>query len=97
MDSIKDIIPQVVEKMARERGQHVGEQDALERAWQDILEQQELKHVKLVGPREGNLLVSVDSPAWLYHLRMRKAKILKQLQEKIPEIKDITFKVGEHK
>ena len=94
MDSIKDIIPQVVEKMARQRG---GEQGALEQAWQDVLEKQELKHVKLVGPRDGNLLVSVDSPARAYHLRMRKTKILKQLREKIPEIKDITFKVSDQK
>ncbi len=94
MDSIKDIIPQVIDKMARQRG---GEQGALEQVWQDVLEKYELKHVTLVGPRDGNLLVSVDSPARAYHLRMRKAKILKQLREKIPEIKDITFKVSEHK
>jgi len=94
MDSIKDIIPQVVEKMARQRA---GEQGALEQAWQDVLEKHDLKHVRLVGPRDGNLLVSVDSPARAYHLRMRKARILKQLQEKIPGIKDITFKVSEQK
>ncbi len=94
MDSIKDIIPQVVERMVRQRA---GEQGALEQAWQDALEGQDLKHVKLIGPRDGNLLVSVDSPARAYHLRLRKTKILKQLQKKIPEIKDITFKVGEHR
>ncbi len=94
MDSIKDIIPQVIEKMARQRG---GEQGALEQAWQGILGEQELKHVRLGGQRNGNLLVSVDSPARLYHLRMRKSKILRQLREKIPEIKDITFKVSEQK
>lgn len=94
MDSIKDIIPQVVEKIIRQRA---GEQEALEQAWQGVLEKQELKYVKLVGPRDGNLLVSVDSPARAYHLRVRKAKILKQLQEKIPEIKDIIFKVSEQK
>jgi len=43
------------------------------------------------------LLVSVDSPARLYHLRTRKAAILRQLREKAPEIKDIIFKVGEQK
>lgn len=97
MDSIKDIIPRVVENMVRSRDQRTGDPGALEKAWQDILEKPELKHTKLVGPRDGNLLVLVDSPAWLYHLRMRKAKILKQLLEKMPEIKEITFKVGEHK
>jgi len=94
MDSIKDIIPQVVEKMARQRA---GEQGALEQAWKDVLAKQGLKHVTLVGPRDGSLLVSVDSPARLYHLRTRKAAILRQLREKVPEIKDIIFKVGEQK
>lgn len=94
MDSIKDIIPQVVEKIIRQRA---GEQGALEQAWLDVLEKQDIKHVKLGGLRDGNLLVSVDSPARAYHLRMRKAKILKQLQEKIPGIRDIMFKVGEQK
>lgn len=94
MDSIKDIIPKVVEKIIRQRA---GEQGALEQAWLDVLEKQDIKHVKLGGLRDGNLLVSVDSPARAYHLRMRKAKILKQLQEKIPGIKDIMFKVGEQK
>lgn len=97
MDSIKDIIPRVVEDMARSRDHRTGDPGALQRAWQDILEKSELKHTKLVGPRNGNLLVSVDSPAWLYHLRMRKAKILKKLREKMPEIKEITLKVGAHK
>lgn len=94
MDSIKDIIPQVVEKIIRQRA---GEQGALEQAWLDVLEKQDIKHVKLGGLRDGNLLVSVDSPARAYHLRMRKAKILKQLQEKIPGIRDIMFKVSEQK
>ncbi len=94
MDSIKDIIPRVIEKMARERGQHVGERDTLEQAWQDILGKQDSRHTRLRGYRNGDLLVLVNSPARLYHLRMRKAKILKQLHEKIPAIKNITFKVG---
>ena len=97
MDSIKDIIPRVVEQMARSRGQHAGGPGSLEQVWQSVLGEQELKHVALRGQRDGNVLVTVDSPARLYHLRMRKAKILKQLQEKIPEIKDIVFKVGENK
>ena len=97
MDSIKDIIPRVVEKMVRSRSQQAGEQGALEQIWQDILEKQELRHTRLGGQRDGNLLIFVDSPARAYHLRMGKAKILKQIREKIPEIKDITFKVSGQK
>lgn len=97
MDSIKDIIPQVVGKMVRSRNQQAGERGSLEQIWQDILEKQELRHARLGGQRDGNLLVFVDSPARAYHLRMGKAKILKQIREKIPEIKDITFKVSDQK
>jgi predicted nucleic acid-binding Zn ribbon protein len=97
MDSIKDIIPQVVGKMVRSRNQQAGEQGALEQIWQDILEKQQLRHTRLGGQRDGNLLVFVDSPARAYHLRMGKAKTLKQIREKMPEIKDITFKVSEQK
>ena len=94
MDSIKDIIPQVVEKMVRWRSQRSGGHDTLEQVWQNVLEKQELRHTRLIGPRDGKLFVSVDSPARLYHLRMRKTKILKQVQKEIPEIQDIIFKVG---
>lgn len=97
MDSIKDIIPRVVGKMVRSRNQQAGEQGALEQIWQDISEKQQLRHTSLGGQRDGNLLVFVDSPARAYHLRMGKAKILKQIREKIPGIKDITFKVSEQK
>lgn len=92
MDSIKDIIPRVVEKMACQRA---GAHGALERVWGNIFERQELKHMKLVGPRAGTIMVVVDSPARLYHLRMRKTKILKQLQQELPEIRDITIQVGD--
>lgn len=83
--------------MVRSRSQQAGERGALEQIWQDILEKQQLGHARLGGQRDGNLLVFVDSPARAYHLRMSKAKILKQIREKIPTIKDITFKVSEQK
>ena len=83
--------------MVRSRNQQAGEQGALDQIWQDILEKQQLRHTRLGGQRDGNLLVFVDSPVRAYHLRMGKAKILKQIREKIPGIKDITFKVSEQK
>lgn len=94
MDSIKDIIPQVVEKMVRWRSQRSGGCDTIEQVWENILEEQELRHTRLIGPRDGKLFIAVDAPAWVYHLRMRKTKILRQLQKEIPEIQDILFKVG---
>lgn len=91
MDSIKNIIPQVVEKMAQQRAEG---QVTLERIWERLFEKQELQHIKLVGIREGNLYASVDSPTRLYHLRLRKTKILEEIRKEIPEIQDIIFKVN---
>lgn len=91
MDSIKNIIPQVVEKMAQQRADS---QIALERIWGRLFEKSELQYVKLVGIRDGKLHACVDSPARLYHLRLRKAKILEEIRKEIPEIQDILFKVN---
>lgn len=91
MDSIKDIIPQVIGKIAQQRS---GVYEALERVGQNIFGKQELKHMKLVGMQAGKAVIIVDSPALLYHLRTRKMKILKQLHQELPEIHDITIQVG---
>jgi predicted nucleic acid-binding Zn ribbon protein len=47
-----------------------------------------------MGVNEGTLSVSVDSPAWMYQMRIRQTKILKQLKEEVSEIKQIRFKIG---
>ena len=91
MDSIKDIIPRVVEKMVPRRA---GVSQEQERSWQDILEKNGLKSARLIGPNAGKILMVVDSPARLYHARTRKAVILRQIQKDAPEVQDITIKVG---
>ena len=57
----------------------------------------ELKHTKIIGIKEDGLLVCVDSPAWLYQMRIRQTKILEQLKAEIPYIKYIRFKMGKIK
>ena len=91
MDSIKDIIPRVVEKMVPRQ---TGVSQKQERSWQDILEKNGLKTAKLVGPSAGKILMVVDSPARLYHARTRKAVILRQIQKDAPDVQDITIKIG---
>lgn len=94
MDNIKDIVRQVFEKMVQ--GQ-AGPQDKLERIWLSILREGEEKHLKLLGLKNDTLFVDVDSPAWLFQMRIRKKKILEKFQEQIPEIKNISFKIGKVK
>lgn len=91
MDSIKNIIPQVIERLSNRQP---SAQDSLEKIWKSVLKKEELKHVKLAGMNRGNILAYVDSPAWLYQIQIRKMKILEQLKKGISDIRDIHFKIG---
>ena len=94
MDDIKDIVYKVIGDMA-EKNPDV--HNKTERIWQNLLNKQEIKHTKLIGINNGTLAVYVDSPAWLYQMRIRQTKILKQLKEEVPDIKRIRFKIGKVK
>jgi len=50
-----------------------------------------------MGVKEETLSVYVDSPAWMYQMRMRQTKILKQFKEEVSDIKHIHFKIGKIK
>ena len=91
MDNIKDIVHQVVGKMASRMPET---QEKLERVWISALQKDEIKHVKIVGIKDGKLMVHVDAPSWLYQMSIRKQKILYQLKEDCPEVKTISFKIG---
>jgi hypothetical protein len=91
MDNIKDVINKVIGGIA---GKSPDAHNKINRIWLNLLTEQELKHTKLMGVNEGTLSVSVDSPAWMYQMRIRQTKILKQLKEEVSEIKQIRFKIG---
>ena len=90
MDNISDIINDVIKKMSS--SQPITE-DKLGRVWNNVLEENESGHTRLVGIKEGELSIEVDSPAWLYKMKMKRLSILKKLQEDLPEIKEITFRI----
>jgi len=50
--------------------------------------------VMIVGLKDNQLIVNVDSSAWVYHFNLKKNKILQNIQKEFPEIKRIYFKVG---
>jgi len=91
MDDIKDVVNKVIGNIAEK---NPCSYDKVERIWQNLLTKQELKHTKLFGVKEETLFVCVDSPAWLYQMRMRKLKILKRLKDELIDIKQIRFKIG---
>jgi len=94
MDNIKDIVTDVIGKLASKK---IDEGSKVERIWQNIMEKDEIKHTKILGINEGKISVLVDSPAWLYQMKMKKRKILQQLMDEVPEVKQLTFKIGKIK
>ena len=94
MDNIKDVVNKVIGDIAEKKPDS---HNKIQRIWQNLLTKQELKHTKLLGVNENTLSVCVDSPAWLYQMRIRQTKILRQLKEEVSDIKSIRFKIGKIK
>jgi hypothetical protein len=91
MDNIKDVVDRVIKSMTRNAP---GAHRELERIWEEIISQDERKHSKLLGVNQNQLLVCVDSAAWLYQIRTKQKKILDRIKKDNPEIQTIVFKLG---
>ena len=72
-------------------------QNKIQRLWQNILDKKVAQHTKIVGLQKGKLVVCVDSPAWLFQMNLQRRKVLEKLQEEIPELSHIHFKIGKVK
>jgi len=94
MDNIKDVVNQVIEKISIKQP---FDQGKIERIWRNVLNEQELKHTSIDGMYEGNLSVIVDSPAWLYQMKIKKNRILERMTDELPDIKSIVFRIGKIK
>ena len=94
MENIKDIVNTVIGNIA---GQNPDIHNKVERIWKNVVNEKELKHTRMMGIKEGTLFVCVDSPAWMYQMRIRQSRILKQLKEEVPQIQYIRFKMGKIK
>ena len=90
MDNISKIVQTVIGRMS------VGQ--SLEQCilcfWEQIISGEEKKHAKINKIHEGILEITIDTSAWLYQFNLKRNNILKQLQNEIPEIKNIYFKLG---
>jgi len=88
MNTIKNIIPSVIGEMAKKRPQEID----LSQLWQRIAGSPQGSRAAQI--KEGRLTVLVDSSARKTQLFRKKDELLEQLQNKIPTIKTIYFKVG---
>ena len=88
MNTIKNIIPSVINEMAQKRPQEIN----LSQLWGRIAGS--VKGSRIGGIKEGRLTVMVDSSARKMQLYRKREELLEELQNKIPTIKTIYFKVG---
>ena len=94
MDNIKNIVHQVIDRMSiRQPDQH----NRIERIWRNVLEKGEEVHLRIDKFSDGNLVVYVDSPAWMHQMNQKKYNLLERMKQEIPEIKRISFKIGKVK
>ena len=91
MDNIKDVLNQVFKNMTRNAP---GTQATIEQAWHESITKDEKKHTKLLGVSQNQLLVCVDSSAWLYQIRVKQNQILEKIKGVCPDIQSISFKLG---
>jgi hypothetical protein len=90
MDNIKNIIQDVV------KGINIQKNDELSFDFllNSILTEKEKKHAAILGLNGKTLTLVVDSSLWIYQLNMKKNKMLKGIQQYIPEIENIKLKIG---
>jgi len=91
MDNIKDIINSVIEKIAAQGPQRY---DRLQEFWKKTQPSKAGRHTRFVGMKDGQVLIYVDSSAWLYQLNLKRDTYLKKFQEAFPGIQGIFFKIG---
>ncbi|MFA5059328.1 MAG: DUF721 domain-containing protein [Candidatus Omnitrophota bacterium] len=94
MEQIRDIIQEVIGRMAEKRPET---QNKIQNIWKNIADGKAVKHTRIASLEKGKLIVCVDSPAWLFQLNMQKGKILNELKKEIDEISGIYFKIGKIK
>ena len=93
MDSIRDIIPQVIESLASKKP-HANSN--IHEAWK-LAAREHAEHSTVKDFQKGMLRVNVDSSARMFQLSTFKGELLKILKKEIPELADIIFKVGKIK
>lgn len=91
MDNIKSVVQKVIGDLSSHRQSR--EEDVF-LVWQGLFSKKALQHQKLIGIKENNLFVHVDSSVWLYEMKLRQNEYLKAIQKKVPDIQKIIFKIG---
>jgi len=91
-ERINAVINDVINSLSK--GRLLSEE--IERAWQDAALGVLKGHAKAAAFKDGRLLVTVDSSAWLYKAAFCKKELLDRLNDKLGDdrVKKIDFKIG---
>lgn len=93
MESIRDIIPKVIENLSLKKP---NSKRNIHEVWK-IAAGEQGEHCAVKDFQRGMLRVHVDSSARMFELSTRKADLIKNLKNEIPDLNDIIFKVGKIK
>jgi len=92
IEGMKDIVHKVFAAIPGKTT--AGQQGKISKVWEKVLKHQGLSQAKISGLKDETLVVNIDSPARLYQFNLKKNKILEEINQEIPEIKKIYFKIG---
>ena len=87
MAAIKDIIAQIIGDMS---GTAAVSRKDLAALWQGICP----NGTAVVDLKEGAAIIHVDSAVRMAYLNARRASLLKEVQSKCPQVRQLKFKVG---
>ena len=94
MEQIKGIISQVISNISSGKPEV---RNKIQRLWQNIAEPKAIQHTAVVGLQKGELVIYVDSPAWLFQMNLKKRKLFERLKVEFPKLSNIRFKIGKIK
>lgn len=88
-----DILPALFDQINVEKGKSNA---SLFRSWRNIVGDDLADHSHVVDIRAGRVRVEVDHPGWMQIIQMKKARILKILKKRYPElnIRDLMITLG---
>lgn len=94
MDNIEDVVKKVFEEFHQK---NPSQRKNVEDTWKRLVSSEEQKHTKLVGVKEGEILVFVDSSAWLYQMRTKQTRLLEDFKKECPYVQSINLRLGSTK
>ena len=91
MEQIKDIVGNVIEKLSSEKA--IPNQQMWE-AWQAAVGKKFIKHTSIESFKDGKLLVNIDSSPLLFHLSLKRRRLLERLQKTDGQLKILELRMG---